>query len=671
MLLAEISVEKPNKIKICERHYRFKELLDTIPSSKWDKDDDAWYFNLTWQTCLALRGTLKEYLEVGPNLKAWHDTEYYNRILPCYELREVIDAEGGYERLFPHQRGDVKFLALARRALLANGLGSGKSQSAFSTVRHLSEQGEDVFPTLIVAPNSTKRTWAREVEQVMPGLRIVIIDGSAMERKKQFDAATPQDGPCLIHDLELVPPVEPEEPVKKTRAKKVVPVPKCTCGAEVIICNWESLRFHSRLKHYGGTALKKCPEHGGLDPKVKANTCEVHSKELNAIDFKTVIGDEIHRIMDPSSKVSRAFKAASGDADIRFGLSGTPLSKAPDNLFSPLNWLLPEAYPSMVKYRDYFLETAPSQFGPDTVIGIKENKKAEFFHGLDPILRRMPKELILPFLPPIIREVREVEMGAKQKKAYVQMRDKMIAELDDELLVVKSALTKMTRSLQFSSSYAECEYRMVPVTDKKTGEINIVNKAFVSLKDPSCKLDAFMDDLPDFGEESLVVFATSKQLIMMLADRLDKKEIQYGLITGDQDTAERLIHMDNFQQGITKLILCTISAGGTGITLTKGSTAVFLQRSWSMIENTQAEGRVHRIGSQIHESVRILDYITTDTSEALVLEAVEEKGRQLEFILRDKARMKKFLAGEKVEVDASEPLGEITEVVSEDGEELI
>lgn len=668
MLFAEISEEKPNKIKISERHYRFKELLDTIPSSRWDKDDDAWYFNLTWQTCLALRGTLKEYLEVGPNLKAWHDSEYYDKILPCFQLREQLDGEG-YERLFPHQRGDVQFLSLARRALLANGLGSGKSQSAFSAVRWLHEHGADVFPVLIANPNSTKRPWAREIEEVMPGLRVVVIDGTATERKKQFDYATPKDGPCPVHDAEAVAEVEPEVPVKKTRAKKIAE-PVCTCGAHVVIINWESLRFHSRLKHYGGTALKKCPDHGGMDPKVKENTCEVHVKELNLIDFKTVIGDEIHRIMDPSSKVSRAFKAATGDAQIRFGLSGTPLSKSPENLFSPLNWLDPEAYPSMVKYRDYFLETAPSQWGPDTVIGIKENKKVEFFHGLDPMLRRMPKELILPFLPPVIREVREVEMGAKQKKAFVQMRDKMIAELDDELLVVKSALTKMTRSLQFSSSYADVEYKLVPVVDKKTGETKIVNKAFVTLKDPSCKLDAFMDDLDDFGEESIVVFATSKQLVMMLSDRLVKKGVPHGLITGDQDTAERLAHMDSFQNGHTKLILCTISAGGTGITLTRGSTAVFLQRSWSMIENTQAEGRVHRIGSQIHDFVRIIDYVTLDTSEGLVLEAVEEKGRQLEFILRDKDRMKKFLAGEKVEVDTSEPLEEITEQLGDDGMEL-
>jgi SNF2 family DNA or RNA helicase len=101
--------------------------------------------------------------------------------------------------------------------------------------------------------------------------------------------------------------------------------------------------------------------------------------------------------------------------------------------------------------------------------------------------------------------------------------------------------------------------------------------------------------------------------------------------------------MANFQSGHTKYILCTIAAGGTGITLTAGSTAVFLQRSWSMIENMQAEARVHRIGSEKFDHIRILDYVTKDSVEELVFKAVEAKTDQLEFILRDKELMRKFL----------------------------
>src|SRR5213595_1590854 len=133
-----------------------------------------------------------------------------------------------------------------------------------------------------------------------------------------------------------------------------------------------------------------------MDKNVKVTSCEAHSKELNKIEFKSVIGDEIHRIKDPASKVSRAFKAATGDAPIRIGLSGTPLASTPDDLYSPLNWLFPEAYPSKTKFIDRFCITADSGWGSGKiVIGIRPEMEQEFFSGIDPFTRRMSKEVIL------------------------------------------------------------------------------------------------------------------------------------------------------------------------------------------------------------------------------------------------------------------------------------
>jgi SNF2 family DNA or RNA helicase len=605
-VIAEIDEADPKKIKVTEFEWRFQEILKALPTSHWDKKISAWRFNLTWQTCLALKAELGDLLQAGPKLKQWMVDEYNNRILPAYTLRDKIEAEG-YDRLFPHQRGDVQFLATAERAILANGLGSGKSQSAFSTIRYLFEHKDvNPFPVLIVCPNSTKYAWKEEIEEVWPGLVVNVVDGSVTKRRK---ALTEQ--------------------------------------AHVYVINWESVRAHSRLLPYGSVALKKCPDHGGHDPKVTATTCEVHPKELNAINFQAVIGDEAHRIADPSTKVARAFKSATGDARFRIALTGTPIRSSPDDLFSILNWLMPDAYPSKVKYIDRFCISHPDAWGTLHISGIKKEMEQEFFSGLDPFLRRMPKELILPFLPPVLRSRRDVEMGSKQKKAYEQMRDQMLAELDDDVITTSSALTKMMRMLQFASAYGEVEYR--DVLNQDTGEW--YEKAFVKLSDPSSTLDAFMEDLPDFGDESIVVFAVSKQLINMLSTRLSKAGIPHGMITGDQDAETRQMHMKAFQAGQTRIILCTIAAGGTGITLTKGRYGVFLQRSWSMIENTQAEGRVHRIGSQQHESIHIIDYVTAGSCQETVFKAVEAKGKNLEYILRDKELMKKYL---KSEVDISE-----------------
>ena len=72
---------------------------------------------------------------------------------------------------------------------------------------------------------------------------------------------------------------------------------------------------------------------------------------------------------------------------------------------------------------------------------------------------------------------------------------------------------------------------------------------------------------------------------------------------------------------------------------------VFLQRSWSRIEMTQAENRAHRIGSEIHDSIMRVDYVVPDTVEMSVIAALEGKSDQFEVIARDRDLMEKFLKG--------------------------
>lgn len=597
-VVIDIDPDNENKIKILELPHMYRTLIDGIPGFSFTKG--AWRGPFSWQTWLALNNDFAGKLVVGDTLNIRLNKLYNDVILPGFNMRQLTDAEG-YEGLRSYQKAGVDFLSTVERALLADGLGSGKSRTSFSTVRRLYEQGKDPFPVLIVCPNTTKIGWKRdEISAVWPGLEVAVIDGTAVQRKKQL-----------------------------------------TQPAHVYIINWESLRLHSKLKPYGNISLKRCTDCGGKDPKVTVSSCETHVKELNEINFRTVIGDEIHRIIDASSKTARALKAITDDAPFRIGLSATPLSDSPHDLFSILNWLHPEGYPSRTKFIDRFCEKGMNDFGGLEIKGIRKDREQEFFAGFDPFFRRMPKELVLSTLPPIIHMNRLVTMGVKQKKAYTQMVKQMVAELEgsDDLLIETSPLTKAVRLLQFAASYAELE--VIDFFDKKKDEW--IKKNIVTLSEPSSKLDAFMDDLPDFGDESVVVFAVSSQLINMLSARLTKKEIPHGLVTGAQKGPERQQAMDDFQAGKTKFILCTVGAAREGITLTAASTMVFLQRPWSMIANEQSEGRSHRIGSEIHERIKIIDYLTENTYETDVIEAIEKKTIQLEYVLRDKQFMHRLL----------------------------
>jgi SNF2 family DNA or RNA helicase len=128
---------------------------------------------------------------------------------------------------------------------------------------------------------------------------------------------------------------------------------------------------------------------------------------------------------------------------------------------------------------------------------------------------------------------------------------------------------------------------------------------------------------------------------------MTKAGIQHGLITGAQSEDERQQAVDDFQSGKIKWILFTAQAGGVGITLTAARRLVMLQRPWSLVDHKQAMDRVHRIGSEIHDSIVIMDYVTEGTIEERVIQVLDSKADNFEQIVRDKAQLIKMLKEDK------------------------
>ena len=595
-MAVSVDIDAQGEHILISADWRYKELCKSLPGASWSASEQVWRVPLSWTTCLALRSTFRSDLEIKPTLGAWAANQLETRIAPANALRELETYEGD-EVLFPHQRAGVAFLATAKRALLADEPGLGKTAQAIRALKELNDRGEDVFPILIVCPNTLKNNWAREFARWWPDVSTQVIKGSAVQRKKQF-----------------------EQP------------------AQIFIINWESLRSHSRLSPYGSISLTRCRACGGQDEKISENRCEVHLRELNNFKFKAVVADEIHRSKDPKSKQSRALWSASGTSEIRFALTGTPIANNVVDLWSILHWISPKDWPSKTKWIDRMVDVMLNAFGGMMVLGVKPQMQDEFYKSVNPYMRRMLKKVVLPNLPPVLKERRDVEMSTKQKKAYEQMRDLMISELESgDTLAAPSVLTQTIRLLQFASSYATI------ATNEVTGEPRAVLDA------PSCKIDALMDDIEngDFGDDSVAVSAVSKQLINLLSAELTKKKISHGLITGDQDEDERQKAIDDFQSGAIKWILFTAQAGGVGITLTAARRLIMLQRPWSLVDYKQVLDRVHRIGSEIHDSIVITDYVTEGTIEERVIQVLETKADNFEQIVKDKDQLLKLLQDDK------------------------
>jgi len=221
---------------------------------------------------------------------------------------------------------------------------------------------------------------------------------------------------------------------------------------------------------------------------------------------------------------------------------------------------------------------------------------------IDPFFIRRTKEQVLPELPAKYYTEVIVDLPARQRRIYEEMRKQALAwvgEHEDQPVPAAQVTTMLIRLRQFAAAYAE----------------NVNGK--VTLSEPSVKLDALMDIIE--GNGPVVIFSNFRGMTDLAFLRLSDAGRRVSYVHGDTPTSKRKEAIDNFQEGRSEVFLATIQTGGTGIDLFRSSTAVFLDRSWSPADNLQAEDRLHRHGQK--NAVQIISINARDTVD----QAVEEK----------------------------------------------
>lgn len=577
--------------------YNERHLIQQVPGSRFDSDLKLWRVPLGWPSCVMLRELFKGSLVLGPVLTGWAWTERKTRLDPAAALRDVLSLTA-----FGDQLPNVDELTAILDALV--------HIEADAKLRLYDYQVVDL--AFVV----TNRRCVLGNEPGLGKTGVVLRALQVMQRlgMDPFPAVItcPNSLKRTVWAKEAAA-WAPEFRVSVVDGGVAGRRKALAAEADIYVLNWESLRLHTRLAPYGDTEL---------------TDTETHPKELNDMAVRTFIADEAHKVKDPRAKQSRAAWAVAQHATYRIAMTGTPVANHIGDLWSLLKMVEPTWFPAKTKFMDRYAMTTPSFYGGTTVVGIRPDTRDELFRVIDPLIRRVPKSLALPQLPEKLpTQYRETPMGTKQAKAYRQMEELMIAQLlSGELLAAPNPLAKLTRLSQFAASMADFN---------EAGE--------VKLAAPSNKVDDLVDLLEELGEKPLVVAAVSRQLIEIAAERLKKEDISHGLITGAQTTVERLRAVERFQAGQDRVILLTLGAGAEGITLTRADTMLFMQRSYSVIQNKQAEDRVHRIGSEIHQCISIIEQVTPGTVEERRIEVLQGKEDRIQEVIRDQQVIERLL----------------------------
>jgi SNF2 family DNA or RNA helicase len=577
-----------------------KQLVTQVPGARYDATGRHWVASPTWSSLVILRGVFKDQLTLTQRLidfawelrREWVDEATKIRVELDYPVTEHT------QKLYPFQRAGVAFMHVAHCGLLGDEMGAGKS------IQALTVMADGGLPAIVICPNSVKRHWAREAARWLPEATPYVVEGTAVQRRKILKSA--------LGDL-----------------------------TALVIMNIEAVRLFSRLAPYGSIRLKRCrecdPRHG--DEGLKPNRCDVHHKELNDFDFQTFILDEAHRVKDPAAQQTRAIwhVAHNPKTRYRWALTGTPIANHPGDLWSVMHTVAPAEFPIKSKFVDRFCLISWNAFGGSDVVGIRPDTRDELFKLLDPRFRRMLKAIVLPQLPPKVRQTRYAELSSAQQKVYRELEQTLVSRTPDgELLIAKTNLSAQTRLIQLAAASVSIE--KVNPDDVSTWKW--------TLREPSPKLDVLEEVLDELGlltngydGPPVLIAAEHRQLIELAAERLKKLGVRHAQITGAVAEGDRERALDDLRARRIRALLFTNQAGGVGLDMSASDTLINIQRSWSLVAEKQKEDRPHRPGAEIHERIRIIDIVTRDTVEEKVIERLHEKLARLDELTRDRAML--------------------------------
>lgn len=307
--------------------------------------------------------------------------------------------------------------------------------------------------------------------------------------------------------------------------------------------------------------------------------CENEIRYTGWIDFlleikwQVLIIDEAHFIKNDEAKRTQAVMRLGKYPEHVIVITGTPIENRHKELFNLIKLAHPGLFPNKFRFLHKYCDPK-KKFGHWDFSG--SSNGAELFKILTEtgvLIRRLKKD-VMPELPPKTRIVEPLEIdnrfeynaAFKNFIPYIrEMRGNKVANKYERA----EALTKLTVLQQLATKG---------------------------------KLNAVIDWIDNFLEkgQKLVVFCTHKSTSELIYKRFKKISV---LLDGSTPAHERQSIVDTFQESEKiKLFIGILDnkgrPSGVGITLTAACTTATVELQLSPAVHTQADQRVHRIGTK-------------------------------------------------------------------------
>lgn len=477
---------------------------------------------------------------------------------------------------FKHQIDGVEYGLSHPKFLLADEQGLGKTKQMLDMSCILKKE-KDVKHVLIIAcVNGLKYNWQSEVSKHTDEKGYIL--GTRVSKRGNVSIGSNED---RLADIESI--------------GKNKQIDDCY----FLITNIETLRYSKKIevplktKKNGVQRFKKQT----IFPIVEAL-----QKQIKEGNISVIIVDESHRLKDSSSQQARALLSL--NCDYQIALTGTPIMNSPVDAYTPLHWLGLENHSFYAFQKHYCIMGG---FGQHQVVGYKN--LPELQEKIDKCMLRRLKSEVLD-LPEKIYINEYVDMSREQTKLYNEVLSNLVENID-KIKLSPNPLTQLIRLRQVTGN---------PNLLSSTAKINP-------------KFDRMMELIEDVVKSGgkCVVFSNWTDVINPAFELLQKNGYNPALYTGqNKDTREQ--QKDNFMKNDRcKVILGTIGAMGTGLTLTAANTCIFLDEPWNRALKDQCEDRIHRIGTKT--SPNIITLLCKGTIDERINNLVYRKGKMSDVII--------------------------------------
>jgi SNF2 family DNA or RNA helicase len=372
-------------------------------------------------------------------------------------------------------------------------------------------------------------------------------------------------------------------------------------------------------------------------------------QELLSYNFNVIIADEVTRIKNFKSKTKAALNRFR--PDYRWGLTGTPVSNYPDELYSIMGWVDGNLFGKWYDFDQQYI--IRNRFG-----GVDRYVNLQKLAGVSSKrMISMTQEEVGEGLPEVIIENLPLSFTPKQEKLYNEVAlslegylDVMVSKLlsDEELTGEEAKIRERINAL-----------RMVCICPRllQGSGSKYIKKTLEDFNDDGGKVTALFKIIEDKvwkTNDKMVIFSFYRGLIPIIEEYLKEKKIGYLTLMGGMDARDTQNNIELFHNDPNKQIFLTTEAGDKGIDLQAAKYLVNMDipPSWEKYE--QRLGRVKRLYGK-HKSVIVYNLMMKGSFEERQLQRTLRKG-ELSEVIRGKSNidtlkpvdqsLRQFLKGE-------------------------